>query len=111
MVSDIYPISMFIGSTGSPQLLSQQNETLIVNISMQVILNCTASASPDPVYTWSFPDTCLSCPHSHHSNMLNFTAEVTNSGKYICMAENEYGNISKTFFIHVHCKWLHMFKP
>ena len=97
-------------STGSPQLLSQQNDTLMVNNSMEVILNCTVSASPDPVYSWSFPDSCSSCPHSHHSNILNFTANVTNSGKYICMAKNEYGNISKTFSVHVHCKWLLMYK-
>jgi len=70
--------------TGSSQLLSRQNETLIVNVSQQVILNCTASSSPDPVYNWSFPDSCSSCPQLQHSNVLNFTADIIDSEKYIC---------------------------
>jgi len=89
---------------GSPQLLSRQNETLIVNVSQQVILNCTASSSPDPVYNWSFPDSCSSCPQLHHSNVLIFTADITDSEKYICVAGNEYGNVSKEFHVHVICK-------
>ena len=76
-------------------LLSNQNQTLMVNVSEEVILNCTVSASPDPVYSWSFPDSSSSCPNTSNDSVLIFTAEdITDSGVYTCVAENKYGNIS-----------------
>ena len=69
------------------------------------MLNCTVSASPDPVYRWSFPDSCSSCPNSSNDSVLIFTAEdITDSGEYTCVAENEYGSISKGFSLHIACK-------
>ena len=90
--------------TGPPQLLSQQNETLIVNVSEEVTLNCSASASPDPMYSWSIPELCSSCPQPHNNKIMTFTANLTDSGKYVCIVENQYGNVSKELFIHVNCK-------
>ena len=34
-------------------------------------------------------------------------ADVTDSGEYICMARNEYGNVLQEFNVHVNCKWNH----
>ena len=86
-------------------LLSQQNQTIIVNVSTEVILNCTVSASPDPVYSWSFPDSCTSCPNTSNESVLIFTVEdIIDSGEYICVVENEYGNASNKFSLHVPCK-------
>ena len=91
--------------TGPPQLLSPQNETLIVNVSEEVTLNCSTSASPDPVYSWSFPDSCSSCPHSfHNKSVVFFIITITDSGEYSCMAKNKYGNVSRNFNVHVNCK-------
>ena len=84
--------------SGSPELISDQNQTVTVKVSEEVILNCTVSASPDPVYSWSFPDSCSSCPNTSNDSVLIFTAEdITDSGEYTCVAENKYGNISMTF--------------
>ena len=82
-------------SAGSPQLLSQQVETIIANIGMQVTLNCSVSSSPDPVYNWSNTGSYSSCPQQHPSNIMTFTADITDSGKYVCVAENEYGMSQK----------------
>ena len=91
--------------SGSPVLISDQNQTVTVNIDEVVILNCTASALPDPVYSWSFPDSCSSCFSTSNDSILTFTAENVNySGEYICVVENEYGNISITFDISVASK-------
>ena len=69
------------------------------------MLNCTVSASPDPVYSWSIPDSCSSCPGTSNDSVLIFTAEdITDSGEYTCVAENEYGNISMTFTVKVTSK-------
>ena len=75
---------------------------------MQVTLNCSVSSSPDPVYNWSIPGSCSSCPQQHHSNIMLFTADLNDSGKYVCVAKNEYGNISKEVIIHVNCKFVFM---
>ena len=91
--------------TGPPVLSHQHNQTVMVNVSEEVVLNCTVSASPDPVYSWSFPDSCSSCPNTSNNSVLIFTAgDITDSGEYTCVAENEYGNVSKEFKVHVNCK-------
>ena len=89
-------------STGAPKVVTQQNQIVIINVSEEVILNCTVSASPDPVYSWSFPDSCSSCPNTSNDSVLIFTAEdITDSGEYTCIAENQYGNLSVTFNVTV----------
>ena len=91
--------------SGSPVLISDQNQTVTVNIDEAVILNCTVSASPDLVYNWSFPDSCSSCPNTSNDSVLIFTTEdVTDSGEYTCIAENDYGNISMIFDVTVASK-------
>ena len=77
---------------------------MMVNVSDKMILNCTASASPDPVYSWSFPESCTYCPHYHNKSIMFLNADVTDSGEYICMARNEYGNVLQEFNVHVNCK-------
>ena len=90
---------------GQPESLSGQNQNIImVSVSEEVILNCTASASPDPVYSWSFPDSCSSCPNTNTDSVYTFTADITNGGDYICVVENQHGRLSITFVVIVMCK-------
>ena len=92
---------------GPPISVSKGDQTVMVSVSEEVILNCTVSASPDPVYSWSFPDSCSSCPNTSNGSVLIFTAEnITDSGEYTCVVENEYGNISITFDVSVTSKYL-----
>ena len=88
---------------GSPELTGNKTEAVTeVNVGEDVILNCTASGSPDPLYSWSFPDSCSSCPNTSNDSVLTFTTEdVADSGQYTCVAENEYGNLSVTFNVTV----------
>ena len=77
----------------------------MVNVSEEVILNCTVSASPDPVYSWSFPDSCSFCPSTSNDSIVIFTAEdITDSGEYTCIAKNQYGNVLKQLSVYVNCK-------
>ena len=86
--------------SGSPELIAEQNEEVVVSVGEEVILNCIVSASPDPVYSWSLPDSCSSCPNTSNDSVLIFTAEdVTDSGEYTCVAENQYGDLSVTFTV------------
>ena len=89
---------------GPPELSIAQNMTVLVNVSESVVLNCTVSSSPDPMYNWSIPDTCSSCPHINNDSVIIFTADITDSGKYVCDASNEYGSIQRRFIVHVMCK-------
>ena len=101
----VYWICIQLHILGGPELLFQQNSTVVANVSEEVILNCTVSASPDAVYSWSFPHSCLSCPNNSNDSVLIFTAEdITNSGEYTCIAENEYGNLSVIFHVTVTSK-------
>ncbi|XP_065898899.1 uncharacterized protein [Dysidea avara] len=87
-----------------PELSIAQNMTVLVNVSESVVLNCTVSSSPDPMYNWSIPDTCSSCPHINNDSVIIFTADITDSGKYVCDASNEYGSIQRRFIVHVMSK-------
>ena len=77
---------------------------MLVNISEQVVLNCTVSSSPDPVYNWSIPDTCSSCQPTNNDSVMIFTADITDSGEYVCDAKNEYGNVTIYFDFRIACK-------
>ena len=92
----IYITSAYINA-GPPTLVSMSIQNVRVNVNEEVILNCTVSSSSDLVYNWSIPDYCSSCPHFYNYSVLTFTAHSTDSGDYICVAENEYGNISVVF--------------
>ena len=94
---------------GPPELLFEQNQIITVNVSEEVILNCTVSVSPDPVYSWSFPESCSSCPNTSNDSALIFTAEITNSGDYICVVENRHGNLSLSFMVIAVCKLIDTF--
>ena len=88
-------------------MLSGQSQTVVANVSEEVILNCTVSSSPDPMYSWSIPDSCLSCPSTSNDSVLNFTGNDNNDGKYICEARNKHGIISMSFMVIIPCKRIH----
>ena len=95
-----------IHSVGAPKLLHKQNQTVRVNASEQVMLNCTVSSSPDPLYSWFIPDSCLSCPKITTDNTMTFTTNFADLGSHLfrCSATNNYGSIVNTYTVHVLCK-------
>ena len=93
---------------GPPEFYLQQNESMEVNTNEEVILNCSASSSPPSVYTWIIPSVCSSCQKHSNNSTVTFIANISNSGKYICEAENDYGSITKQITINVFCKFIYM---
>ena len=91
---------------GPPKFSLEQNQIVRINVSEQVILNCTVSASPDPVYNWSFPNSCSSCPRNSTDNLMIFSTNFTDIGGHLfrCNATNNYGSITITFIVYVLCK-------
>ena len=90
---------------GPPVLQSKQNQIVTFSVGEQVALNCTALALPDPVYSWSFPESCSSCLNTNKKSVFIFTVEdITDSGEYTCVAENAYGNLSVTYIVTVTSK-------
>ena len=87
--------------------MSTSDQTVRVNVSEVVTLNCSVSSLPDPVYGWSIPDNCSSCPHSYNYSVLTFTVDTTDSGEYICTAKNKHGNISVMFNIFVNSTYMY----
>ena len=86
---------------GPPTLTSIPDQIVRVNLSEEVVLNCTVSSSPDPVYSWSIPSNCSFYPHSYNYSVLTFTADTSDSGEYICTADNKRGSISVVFNVFV----------
>ena len=100
-----YYINMLV--SGTPELIAEQNEKVTLSVGEEVTLNCTVSASPDPVYNWSFPDSCSSCPNISNNSVLVFTVEdITDSGEYTCVAENKYGNLLVIFYVTVYSEYI-----
>ena len=90
--------------TGPPELPFKHNQVVTANVSEEVILNCTVSSSPDSVYSWSIPDSCPFCQQSYNNSIMLLNPNISNSGLYICVAKNEYGNISRGFSLYINCK-------
>ena len=99
-----YVITVVSYPVGAPELLYEQTQTVTMNVSEEVILNCTVTASPDPVYSWLLPDSCSSCPNTSSDSVFVFTADTYSSGDYICLAVNRHGNLSISFMVHAVCK-------
>ena len=89
---------------GPPEVPPEHNQTVIVDNSEEVTLNCTVSSSPDSLYSWSIPNSCASCPNSYNDSIMFLNASIANSGNYICVAKNDYGNVSVEFNVNVNCK-------
>ena len=89
--------------TGPPTLVSISDETVRVNVSEEVVLNCSVSSSPDSAYNWSIPKNCSFCPHSYNHTVLSFITDSTDSGEsnFICTARNKHGSISIVFNVFV----------
>ncbi|XP_062866602.1 cell adhesion molecule 4-like [Trichomycterus rosablanca] len=69
------------------------NHTETIKQTGNVILNCTVTSQPPPVYTWSLGDLNL-----NHSSSV-YSSSSLRSGNYTCTAANSLGSAKKLFIV------------
>uniref|UniRef100_A0A4W5PZE5 Si:ch211-66e2.5 n=1 Tax=Hucho hucho TaxID=62062 RepID=A0A4W5PZE5_9TELE len=77
-----------------PSFLSPEAETLDIGVGDEITLNCTATGSPSPVYSWQSSD-----PKEKMENQPVFTSSSLPPGTYTCISSNNIGKKSKQFII------------
>uniref|UniRef100_A0A8C9R6U4 Hemicentin-1 n=1 Tax=Scleropages formosus TaxID=113540 RepID=A0A8C9R6U4_SCLFO len=82
-------------------------EEVIVIVNKTTMLECHVDGSPTPKISW-LKDNHHLIPDSRHRLISNgrtlqvFNARVTDTGRYICLAENLAGSAEKSFNLNVH---------
>ncbi|XP_069798458.1 hemicentin-1 [Narcine bancroftii] len=82
-------------------------EEIIVLVNKTAMLDCLVSGTPTPKISW-FKDGQLLRPNdpfkflSNERTLQVLNAQVLDTGRYICVAENVAGNTAKYFNLHVH---------
>nr|XP_046160389.1 hemicentin-1-like [Oncorhynchus gorbuscha] len=77
-----------------PSFLSPEAETLDIGMGDEITLNCTATGSPSPVYSWQSSD-----PKNKMEDLPLFTSSSLLPGTYTCISSNKIGKKSKQFII------------
>uniref|UniRef100_A0A4W3JWV4 Hemicentin 1 n=1 Tax=Callorhinchus milii TaxID=7868 RepID=A0A4W3JWV4_CALMI len=82
-------------------------EEVIVLINKTVVLDCMVSGNPTPKISWLKDGQPLSGDNTHKllssgRTLQVLNAQVSDTGRYICVAENVAGNSEKYFNLNVH---------
>ncbi|KAL1022832.1 hypothetical protein UPYG_G00032950 [Umbra pygmaea] len=82
-------------------------EEVVVQVNKTAVLECQVDGSPVPKVTWLKDGQPLSTdtPHSLRSNRRSLqvsNAQVTDTGRYTCVADNLAGSVEKSFNLNVH---------
>lgn len=90
-----YPsLSLILIFSDPPSFLSPEAETLDISVGDEITLNCTATGSPSPVYSWQSSD-----PKEKMEDQPVFTSSSLLPGTYTCISCNKIGKKSKQFII------------
>lgn len=90
-----YPsLSLILIFSDPPSFLSPEAETLDIGVGDEITLNCTATGSPSPVYSWQSSD-----PKEKMEDQPVFTSSSLLPGTYTCISSNKIGKKSKQFII------------
>ncbi|XP_078125559.1 hemicentin-1 [Sander vitreus] len=83
----------------SPTFTGPENETLELKASSKIILNCTATGNPMPVYSWHFPHPIQQTKKNKNENQPILAPSIQLPGTYACTASNTQGTKTKTFTV------------
>lgn len=91
-------LSYYVTCT-KPKIRENKTQTVTVDEGQQALLRCSAEGTPRPVFSWVSPRRRILTPRSHgrvsvHANgtLEIKSAEVQDSGVYLCVASNTAGN-------------------
>ncbi|RWS16768.1 Down syndrome cell adhesion molecule-like protein Dscam2 [Dinothrombium tinctorium] len=90
-------------SKSAPRILNPYKE-YVTQVAKNLKLGCIAQSSPVPSYHWFKEDSASSALHLHTSfrSLIKLTnVESKDSGIYICIANNSYGEDRQKFKVTV----------
>ncbi|XP_044038551.1 hemicentin-2-like [Siniperca chuatsi] len=82
-----------------PTFTEPANETLELPARGKMILNCTATGNPMPVYSWHFPHPIQQTKKNQNENQPILTQSVPLPGTYNCTVTNTQGTKTKYFIV------------
>ncbi|KAF1379667.1 hypothetical protein PFLUV_G00178400 [Perca fluviatilis] len=83
----------------SPTFTMPENETLELKASSKIILDCTATGNPMPVYSWHLPNTIQQTKKNKKENQPILAPSIQLPGTYTCTASNTQGTKTKIFTV------------
>ncbi|XP_039973461.1 hemicentin-1-like [Xiphias gladius] len=82
-----------------PTFNKPENETVEAPDGSKIILNCTSTGNPLPVYSWHFPESIQQMNENHNANQPILTRSFQSPGTYSCTASNTQGTSTKYFTV------------
>uniref|UniRef100_A0A8C6DPR2 Hemicentin-1 n=1 Tax=Moschus moschiferus TaxID=68415 RepID=A0A8C6DPR2_MOSMO len=97
----------FILTVNVPPSIKSGPQSLVIHLNKSTLLECFVEGVPAPRITWRKDGTVLSGSHARYSILENGflhiqSAQVTDSGRYLCMATNAAGTDRRRIDLQVH---------
>ncbi|XP_026558988.1 hemicentin-1 [Pseudonaja textilis] len=97
----------FVLAVNVPPSIKNGSQTMIVNINMSAILECVVEGVPAPRLSWRKDGVLLAGNNVRYSLLGNgslhiHSTQVTDTGRYLCMATNVAGTERKRIDLQVH---------
>uniref|UniRef100_A0A8C2SL26 Hemicentin-1 n=1 Tax=Capra hircus TaxID=9925 RepID=A0A8C2SL26_CAPHI len=97
----------FILTVNVPPSIKSGPQSLVIHLNKSTLLECFAEGVPAPKITWRKDGAVLSGSHARYSILENGflhiqSAQVTDSGRYLCMATNAAGTDRRRIDLQVH---------
>ncbi|XP_063758972.1 cell adhesion molecule 3-like [Eleginops maclovinus] len=83
----------------SPVFAKPENETLELTAQSKIILNCTATGNPMPVYSWGFAHPMQLTEKNPNDSQPILTPSIQLPGTYNCTVSNTQGSSTKYFTV------------
>ncbi|KAM9706377.1 hemicentin-1 isoform 2-T2 [Dama dama] len=97
----------FILTVNVPPSINSGPQSLVIHLNKSTVLECFAEGVPAPRITWRKDGAVLPGTHARYSILENGflhiqSAQVTDSGRYLCMATNAAGTDRRRIDLQVH---------
>lgn len=86
-------------SSDPPTFSQPADEVVIIEGQKQLILNCTATGNPMPVYSWQYPQPPQQATVNDKEFQPILALSLPLPGTYNCTVSNDQGNKTKHFTV------------